>query len=306
MPTSRIARLSDAGIYTWTTTSGIFSVADNLRIIKDDAHPRELVELSPDENYVIEGLPEGTYTFYFNNLTLPDTIQILIEPNGFPEVRLPRINPDTGNTIVQDELLDPFQQAERFIIRNIRHSGGNLIIRFAALIPFTPEPRLVGTPTLSLLPRVGGMRLTYAYPTESSRSSIDSWQYSHDGGGYVTIPNSAHGQSNATRFTLTGLEEDIIHTFQVRAINDGGASPASHLESARTLPTPVAPSAPTSLTAVAGNGNVMLSWSGSTGTITGYTLRFSTQRLGTPGAVIITREIPASLVIITAPGVPSR
>ena len=50
-------------------------------------------------------------------------------------------------------------------------------------------------------------------------------------------------------------------------------SPASHLESARTLATPVAPNPPTELTLTPGDTVVRASWSGATGTITGYDLR---------------------------------
>ncbi len=71
--------------------------------------------------------------------------------------------------------------------------------------------------------------------------------------GWAKIPDDAAAIRSQT---LTGLTNNIKHTFAVRAVNASGNGPAS---TASAMPAPV-PDAPTGLSATPGDGQVALSW----------------------------------------------
>ena len=85
---------------------------------------------------------------------------------------------------------------------------------------------------------------------------------------WTDISNSAPGEANATSYAVTGLTNDVMYTFQLRAVNASGHSPASDTLDA----TPKAvPHAPANLSAAGGNGQVALTWGDpKDDTITGY------------------------------------
>ena len=59
-------------------------------------------------------------------------------------------------------------------------------------------------------------------------------------------------------YTVTGLDNDVAHYFQVRAVSASGAGPPS--ETAKATPEPSAPDRPTGLEAFPGYERVMLTW----------------------------------------------
>ena len=86
---------------------------------------------------------------------------------------------------------------------------------------------------------------------------------------WTDISNSAPGEANATSYAVTGLTNDVMYTFQLRAVNASGHSPASDTLDA----TPKAvPHAPANLSAAGGDGQVALTWDDPEDdtTITGY------------------------------------
>ena len=97
--------------------------------------------------------------------------------------------------------------------------------------------------------------LTWLAPTNIGGSAINHYTVQ---GGPSTIDNIA-----GSPYTITGLTNGQSYTFTVTATNSNGTSLASNSLSAIPFSSP---DAPTLLTAVAGNGQVTLTWSAPTNT----------------------------------------
>ena len=100
-------------------------------------------------------------------------------------------------------------------------------------------------------------------------STITHWQYSYKTtGGYGDWTDIDGSGATTTAYTVTGLTNGTAHTFKVRAVNASGNGAAS--DEATAIPLAV-PAKPTGLTAVAGAGEVLLSWNDPSDTaITGW------------------------------------
>src|SRR5207253_2512163 len=81
-------------------------------------------------------------------------------------------------------------------------------------------------------------------------------------------------QGIASGDAVTGLTNGTTYYFVVTAVNGGGESPDSS-PAASAIPEPPPPAAPTSVLAAAGNGQVTLSWTASSGA-TSYDAYWST------------------------------
>ena len=89
--------------------------------------------------------------------------------------------------------------------------------------------------------------------TDGQGISISSGAaYVFDVVAWTSISDSA----TTTSHTVTGLTNNVTHTFKVRAVNPSGAGPAS---TGTATPMPV-PAAPSGLSATPGDGRVTLSW----------------------------------------------
>ena len=95
--------------------------------------------------------------------------------------------------------------------------------------------------------------------TDPGDSSITGWQYSFkttgDYGAWTDIPGSG---AATVRYTVTGLANNLLHTFRLRAVNGSGAGPQS--DEASATPQFAAPAKPTGFGAEAGDGQVVLTW----------------------------------------------
>ena len=114
---------------------------------------------------------------------------------------------------------------------------------------------------LTATPGDGSVTLRWTAPAHDGGSEVTSHQYRQkttgDFGSWQDIELSAPGEANATSYPVTSLANDTAYTFEVQARNAEGESGPSNQASA----TPAAvPSAPRSLTATAGNGEVRLQW----------------------------------------------
>ena len=137
---------------------------------------------------------------------------------------------------------------------------------------------------------------------DPDNDTITGYQVSTDGGTIFTdIPNSAHGQTNATEYTVTGLTNGTEYTFALRAVNASGNSTASPDVTA----TPLWP-APENLAAAPGDGQVMLTWDTGDPGIARY--KVSTTYTSTGGTYLNTVLSPGSgdQTTLVIPGLTNR
>ena len=130
--------------------------------------------------------------------------------------------------------------------KNVGGNGAAATVT-AATLPAAPT---------NLLPVPGDRAVTLSWSNPGG-DTITSHEVSTDGGTtFSDIPNSAHGQTNATGYTVPGLTNGTEYTFKLRARNNSGPGRASTATATPRAP----PAAPTGLSATAGDGQVTLSW----------------------------------------------
>ena len=82
--------------------------------------------------------------------------------------------------------------------------------------------------------------LTWDEPASGANITRHEFRYQTGDGSYpltwTQIPTSAPGGTNEASFTVTGLTNEIAHTFELRAVNDSGGSAA--VEDGPVTPTP--------------------------------------------------------------------
>ena len=125
---------------------------------------------------------------------------------------------------------------------------------------------VTATPTAALAPGVvpafsaGGFdesaRLFWG-AADDNGAAITGYQYQQDGGDWNDIPDSAPDGANALSFTVTGLTNGTVYTFNVRAVNSLSAGAET---GDRTLTPAGVPLAPTGFSATRGDASVILSW----------------------------------------------
>lgn len=109
-----------------------------------------------------------------------------------------------------------------------------------------------GAPTItSITPSNQTLSINF---TAGSGSGVTSYQYSLDGGAWT---NRASG-TTASPLQITGLTNGTTYSVRIRAVNASGNGTASTAVSG--TPSDV-PSAPTSVTAIGGEGQASVSWS---------------------------------------------
>ena len=141
--------------------------------------------------------------------------------------------------------------AYSFALRAANASGDGAVSSIAA----TPRAAVAGVPAapagLSATP--GDAQVTLSW-TDPGDDTIDNYQISSDGG--TSFADIAGSGADTTGHIVTGLTNGTAYTFALRAVNDSGDGAVSSIAAA-----PVAvPSAPSGLTAAAGDAQVTLSW----------------------------------------------
>jgi len=122
----------------------------------------------------------------------------------------------------------------------------------------------------------GSAQAVLTWTASTGATSYNVKRATTSGGPYTTVATGVVG----TTYTNTGLTNGTTYYYVVSAVNSAGES----TNSAQVSATPVAPiaipTAPTTLTAAAGNEQVALNWSASTGA-TSYNVKRSTTSGGT-------------------------
>ena len=87
--------------------------------------------------------------------------------------------------------------------------------------------------------------------------SLSLSAYSYQISVWTPIPDSGHGEANATSYTVSGLTNGLDYAYRVRAVNGAGRGQASDSVEA----TPGTPTQPVGLTATPDANSVILNWS---------------------------------------------
>ena len=141
-----------------------------------------------------------------------------------------------------------------FQIRALNESGAGPASDGASA---TPMPKPLKPTGFAATAGDTQVRLGWANPNDSSITKYEFQRSGSDGSfvGWADIPGS--GPTTIT-YTFTGLTNTVEYTFQVRAVNVIGESPASDSRSA--TPMSSSPDKPTGLSADPGDTQVKLAW----------------------------------------------
>src|SRR5579864_7507975 len=119
----------------------------------------------------------------------------------------------------------------------------------------------------NLMANAGNGQVGLSWSASSGATSYNVKRSTTSGGPYTTIASPT-----TTSYTDTGVTNGTTYFYVVSAVNTAGESANSSQVSAMPQ---VVPAVPTNLTAIAGNGQVALSWSASSGA-TSYNVKRST------------------------------
>ena len=153
----------------------------------------------------------------------------------------------------------------------------------------------------------GSVRLSWSPPASDGGADIDRYQYRYKTtGNYPANWTTVNGGSSARSVTVSSLDNDTPHTFQVRAVNSAGDGTASEVIATPTgAATTTVPGALGSLNASAGDGRVTLRWSAPSSdggaAITRYEYRYKT----TGNYPVNWTTVPGSNATTTSYTVPS-
>ncbi len=107
----------------------------------------------------------------------------------------------------------------------------------------------------------GDAKVTLAARVEQRGPAVQKWQYTYkpDGGTYGAWTDIADSASTSiSGKEVTGLTNGTEYTFKVRAVHEQGAGAES--DEVKATPVLAVPEAPAALTAVAGDSQVILTW----------------------------------------------
>ncbi len=166
------------------------------------------------------------------------------------------------------------------------------LIADAGQLPVTVNVMLPEAPT-GLSVEGGNEQLTLSWD-DPADASITGYQFRRrqgtgDWGAWTAMSGVG---ATTTTYTVTGLTNDVEYRFRIRAVNADGVSEQS--DGARGTPTNVKPNVPV-LTAVAGDGEVSLSWTSQAGIATwGY--QYQTSAAAWTGVATTTVREPRAVV----------
>jgi hypothetical protein len=144
-------------------------------------------------------------------------------------------------------------------VRAVNEAGPSVSSNGKAAKPFT----FPTTPTaFTVTPGAAQATLSWAKPDFNGGRPVDKYQVQIDNEAWIDVPAGDVNASGSGIYTFTQLEDDSplvnaqSYTFRVRAVNEaGGGAEASKAEIPYTVPT-----TPSAFNAIAGRGQVSLSW----------------------------------------------
>jgi hypothetical protein len=104
--------------------------------------------------------------------------------------------------------------------------------------------------------------------------------------------------ANVISYNSTSLSPSTTYWYQIRAYNSAGNSAYSNVDNATTQALPI-PSAPTGVSAIGGNSQATISWTASSGTVSSYTVYYSTTDPVTTASPTKVMGITGTSTIIT-------
>ncbi len=150
----------------------------------------------------------------------------------------------------------------------------NITITEAASLPALTAPTGVAT--------VGGnAQVTVTWDVVPGATTYNLWRSTISGGPYTLIAGNIGGVNLG--YTDNNVTNLTIYYYVVTAVNANGTS-GNSVQFSATPQTPPVPTVPTGLTATPGDGQVSLSWIGSSGA-TNYNVKRSTNSSGTYATV---------------------
>ena len=157
-------------------------------------------------------------------------------------------------------------QSYTFRVRAVNSAGASAASGSRTATPTTTEPE--APESLSFTPGDQQVTLRWRAPTNDGGEPITHYEYEQDGSGtWISTGGTA------TSHTVTGLNNGQTYMFRVRAVNALGSGAVVTLDATPSRstgggggggggggPRQTVPDAPSNLTAVVGNGEVVLSW----------------------------------------------
>ena len=149
-------------------------------------------------------------------------------------------NTATGTIEVQTTEDDASESAETFTLTISSPDNATLTTDTTATGTINNRATTAAEPT-TFAAAVGDEEVVLSWDAPASDSGVTRHEYQYKEGtgayqGWVQIANSGVGGANEAGFTVTGLTNEVLHTFQLRAVNAQGESTAA--EADPVTPTP--------------------------------------------------------------------
>ena len=149
-------------------------------------------------------------------------------------------NTATGTIEVQTTEDDASESAETFTLTISSPDNATLTTDTTAKGTINNRATTAAEPT-TFAAAVGNAQVVLSWDAPVSASGVTRHEYQYKEGtgayqGWVQIANSGVDGVNEAGFTVTGLTNEVLHTFQLRAVNDQGESTAAEADA--VTPTP--------------------------------------------------------------------
>ena len=193
-----------------------------------------------------------------NTTTNPD-LEVTLAYYGLLAGQVPKLVwLDTSQTpaIWTDAGVSPVSVGSDSITALVPNVGAYTVVGVTLGPPPTSPP-----PATTLAATPGDGQVTLSWNPAPTAASYDVFAGTTSGS-YGSTPATT---TTSTSATITGLTDGMTYYFTVKAVNMIGVGPASNEVGATPVAPVAAPAAPMNVTATAGDGEVMLSWSAVTG-----------------------------------------